>query len=486
MTKYANPALNDGIFVVFGITGDLAKRKLLPALYHLVNMGLLSERFRIIGTTRRNTEIEEVIDGIRSALLASEDVVNESTIDKLRGMMAMAYMDIGKESDYQKLQAEINISCDEVGICQNRLFYLAVPPEMFEPIVKGLKAANLNHGCPHGTTESRLLIEKPFGYDTESAITLIQHLETVFKEEYIYRVDHYLAKETAQNILTFRLNNPIFRAVWSRQSIDHILITASEKIGIEGRANFYENTGALRDLIQSHLLQLLAITTMEEPAGRSAEAIHDAKLALLQAIQPIKANEVKTNTIRGQYSSYCQEAKNPLSITETYAAIKLQINNERWRDVPILMRTGKAMFEKITEITLVFKDRGHDSADRNMLTIRIQPDEGIVLSFLAKKPSLANETETVQMEFCYSDSFPGKQPDAYERVLTDAIKGDKTLFTTDDEVLTSWRIIEEVLKAWGIDGDSLEIYQDGSWGPKQADELAARSGAQWLTGKLGI
>ncbi len=480
------PVLNTGIFVIFGITGDLAKRKLLPALYQLVDLNLLAEQFVIVGTTRRETTIDDVIADVKSNLLANNDVVNDATLDRLRSMLRMVKMSIGDEADYSQLRDSLDQIEREAGICLTRLFYMAVPPHMFEPVVSGIGAFGLNNDCQHGKIASRLLIEKPFGYDTVSAKVLIKHLETVFNEESIYRVDHYLAKETAQNILTFRLNNPIFRAVWDSHSIDHIMITAAEKIGVEGRADFYDHTGALRDLIQSHLLQLLALTAMEEPENRSAGAIHAAKLALLQAIKPMLSEEVDASTVRGQYDTYRGEIGNPDSITETYAALKLEIDNDRWRGVPILLRTGKAMHEKITEITLVFKTREEGSNDQNMLTLRIQPDEAIVLSLLAKKPSLIEETETVQMEFFYNESFDGKQPDAYERVLIDAIRGDKALFTTDDEVLASWKIIDEVLKRWSVNGDSLISYETGSWGPAQVDELAANSNAEWLTGKLRI
>lgn len=481
-------APNNGIFVIFGITGDLAKRKLLPALYQLVETGLLSDKFTIVGTTRRDTTVEDVISDIKSALLAADDVVNDETLAKLRTMMRIVKMSITETADYQRLKTSLEEIEQEAGISLNRLFYMAVPPEMFEPIVIGLGSCQLQEGRALYGAESRLLIEKPFGYDTKSALELIKHLETVFDEESIYRVDHYLAKETAQNILTFRLNNPIFRTVWNRESIDHIMITASEEIGIEGRANFYESTGALRDLIQSHLLQLLALTTMEEPADRSADAIHASKLALLQSITPIQPEQVDSDTVRGQYDTYRNEVNNQESTTETYAALKLAIVNDRWRDVPVLLRTGKALHEKVTEITLVFKSRDLPAADRNMLTIRIQPNEGIVLSVLAKKPSLNEETEIVQMEYCYDKSFVGsKQPDAYERVLIDAIRGDKTLFTTDEEVLASWRIIDAVLRRWSDNSESLVTYKAGSWGPtKEADKLAESAGGEWLTGQLHI
>ncbi|MGI9027547.1 MAG: glucose-6-phosphate dehydrogenase [Candidatus Saccharimonadales bacterium] len=465
-------ALNDGIFVIFGITGDLAKRKLLPSLYQLLDMGLLSERFRIVGTTRRATEIDEVIAELKSTLIANNIHANDSVLKKLQGMMRMVHMDIAKTEDYGLLKQELDKIEDDIGLCLNRLFYMAVPPNMFEQVVTGLGTSSLNNGCQHQASQSRLLIEKPFGSNTTSAIELIKKLETVFTEQSIYRVDHYLAKETVQNILTFRLNNPIFRAIWDRHSIDSIVITASEQIGIEGRANFYEGTGALRDLIQSHLLQLLALTTMEDPNDRSSEAIHAAKLTLLEAITPIAPADVDSQTVRGQYATYKTEVGNPNSQTETYAAITLAIDNERWRGVHVLLQTGKAMAEKRTEITLTFKSRVTGSTDKNRLTLRVQPDEGINLSLLAKKPSLINETEIVQMGFSYSSSFSGTQPDAYERVLVDAIRGDKTLFTTDKEVLASWLIIDGVLQEWADNKQPLLMYDNGSNGLTETTGIA--------------
>lgn len=467
------PVLNDGIFVIFGITGDLAKRKLLPALYHLAHMNLLAPDFKIVGTTRRETTIDDVIEAIRESV---NDDSEEATLATLRGMIHMVHMDIGKEQDYGLLRTELE-SIEAAGSKKlNRLYYLAVPPEMFEAVVGGLGTSGLNHGsCEY--TESRLLIEKPFGSDTNSALELIRKVETVFDEAAIYRVDHYLAKETAQNILTFRMSNPIFRAVWDRQSIDHIIVTAYEKIGIEGRVNFYEKTGALRDLIQSHLIQLLALITMEEPRDRTAHAIHASKLGLLHDIEPVTAEQVDARTVRGQYESYTKEVNNPASHTETYAAVHLSINNDRWRDVPILLQTGKAMHKKMTSITIAFKSREVSSPDNNILTLNIQPNEGIELSLRAKKPSLNDETQTVNMDFDYSSSFAGAQPDAYERVLVDAIRGDKTLFTTDEEVLASWRIIQAILDQWQSNNTSMETYPSGSLGPSGVSELAHNIGA---------
>ncbi len=467
---------NDAVFVIFGITGDLAKRKLLPALYRLADLNLTTDTFRIIGTTRRETTVDDVIEEIRNTVVGE---VNEATIDTLRSVISMVNMDIAQPDDYALLKEALAAVDNSVTAKLNRLFYLAVPPEMFESVVSGLGAHGLNKS-PYENTESRLLIEKPFGHDYASAVDLIKKLEAIFDEKQIYRVDHYLAKETAQNILTFRTTNPIFRSVWDCNSIDHIVVTASEKIGIEGRVNFYEKTGAMRDLIQSHLLQLLALTTMEEPATLTAEAIHASKTKLLRSITPLTAETVDTHTVRGQYHTYRIEVNNPDSHTETYAAMQLTINNDRWRNVPVLLQTGKAMHEKMTEITIVFKSRGLNSDGKNILTLRIQPNEGIDLSLRAKKPSLSDETQTVKMDFDYDESFSGQQPDAYERVLVDAIRGDKTLFTTDEEVLLSWQIIEAALVAWAADNSTMETYQLGSWGPASTKQLAEQANIDWL------
>lgn len=473
----------EGIFIIFGITGDLAKRKLLPALYYLFCDGVVGTNFKILGTTRRDTKVEDIISELTATLESRGEQVDKNVLQSLTQALRMVHMDIANIDDYSILKEAISTVDGQTGESLHRLYYLAVPPEMFEPIVAGLGAQGLNEQTE--TIENRLLIEKPFGHNTQSAVELIEHMEQVFSKDAVYRVDHYLAKETAQNILTFRFNNPMFEAVWKYAKIDHILITAAETIGIEGRINFYDNTGAMRDLIQSHLLQLLALVIMDEPADRSAQAIHAAKIAALQAVAPIQPEQVATYTARGQYNGYQEEVNNSDTLTETYAAIRLNITTERWANTPVLLRAGKSMQEKITEISLVFRDEKLPE-EKNILTIRIQPNEGIVLSLRAKKPSLQDETEMVQMEFCYDQSFNNRQPDAYERVLADAIRGDKTLFTTDEEVLASWNIIEHVITAWSQSDANLESYEVGSWGPPSADKLAASVGASWLTGQLQI
>jgi glucose-6-phosphate 1-dehydrogenase len=472
---------HSGIFVIFGITGDLAKRKLLPALYRLAAANLLDDDFKILGTTRRNTTVEDIIQNIHDAVQSVNETVDSTVIDQIRHQLTLVHMDIDNPDEYGRLQSAIDHAERSIGKPANKLYYLAVPPNMFGTIVDGLGAQGLQK-CD-AFSQSRLLIEKPFGYEAKSAQALADHLHSVFNEAHIYRVDHYLAKETAQNILRFRFDNPLIQAAWDNADLDHIMISASETIGIEGRVNFYESTGALRDLIQSHLLQLLALVTMEQPADNSPEALHEAKLNLLKSIKPIRPDQVGTYSARGQYDSYTEEVSNPDSLTETCAAIRLDIDNERWRDVPVLLRAGKAMANKVTEISLVYKR--HDETDHtNVLTIRIQPNEGIILHLIAKKPSLHNETELVEMDFFYKDYFKTRQPDAYERVLIDAIRGDKTLFTTDEEVLVCWQIIDAVLEAWTATDEGMETYQSGSWGPQSIKKLAESVDATWMTEAL--
>jgi len=469
---------DNAVFVIFGVTGDLAKRKLLPALYWLMDSSSLPKNFRILCTSRRDTSVDDVIKSIVHVLELQSISINYHSLEKLKEIVQIVHMDIGKASDYAILKSSLEQK-DSVGSKDTcYLYYLAVPPEMFSAIVGGLESNGLASDNSHNP---RLLIEKPFGYNYDSALELIGQIEKVFPEESIYRVDHYLAKETTQNIITFRFCNPIFSNIWNNRSVDSILITAAETIGVEGRANFYEKTGALRDFIQNHVIQLLALVTMEKPATTSSKDIHDAKLKLLQEIDPIRLEDVDEQTLRGQYEGYTEEISNPGSGTETYAALKLNINNDRWKNVPVLLRTGKSMAQKLTEITLVFKSDEPGNTHRNMLTIRIQPDEGIILNLLAKKPSLTDETQTVLMDFYYNQSFKNhRQPDAYERVLVDAIRGDKTLFTTDQEVLASWKIIDDILTSWKDNKDSLQLYRQGSWGPEGEDQWAQNFGTDWL------
>ncbi len=473
--------------VIFGITGDLANRKLLPSLYNLDKYQLLPDAFHVIGTTRRELTLDAVFEKLQTTLGENYD---EVVFARLKARFEIVTMDMTRDEDYAHLREKLDDAEDAAGICMTRLFYLAVPAQHFIEVVNKLGNSGLQQGCRHDDQmPSRLLIEKPFGYDVASSEQLIQALEQHFTEDQLYRVDHYLAKETAQNLLTFRFRNPLFKSAWNTESIKSVMITAAESIGIEGRADFYEQTGALRDLIQSHLLQLLALVAMDEPESFTSEAIHKQKLALLQAIEPIASENVDEQAVRGQYVGYRSEVENADSFVETYAALRLTINNQRWQGVPILLRTGKAMITKVIEITVVFSDESEHTND-NALTIRLQPNEGVVLQMLVKKPGLTDDTEPVQMEFCYDRSFAANgqdtRPDAYERVLLDATRGDKTLFATGDEVRASWRIIENVIQKWQQDGQGLQLYEKESWGPDAADQLASAAHVDWLTDAMNI
>lgn len=447
--------------VIFGITGDLAQRKLLPALYNLASYGMLPDTFRIVGATRRTVTSADILQRLPEFI----PDIDKSVVAWLSARLKVVTMDLLDANDYVALGDTLDHIENKAGVCMHRLFYLAIPAQTYAPVVERLADAGLNQACQHGTSDSRLLIEKPFGFDTRSAEELIAILTEAFAEKQTYRIDHYLAKETAQNILTFRFNNAVFRGLWSNKHIQSITITASEKLGIEGRTIFYEQTGALRDLIQSHLLQLLALVTMEEPTAFRADAIHKQKLALLQAITPIAPNMVAARSVRGQYDSYKTEVQSDHSTTETFAALRLEIANARWKGVPIIIQTGKALARKLIQIAIVFGEKDH-AEHTNTLTINIQPNEGIDLQLLAKEPGFNQAMHPVTMAFRYDQVFAGHtQPDAYERVIRDAIRGDRALFTTSDEVLVSWRIIEHVLAEWGKNDTGLQIYQKGSHGP---------------------
>lgn len=458
-----NAPLPPSALVIFGITGDLAQRKLLPALYHLAAYKMLPDAFRIVGVTRRDVSVESILE----KLIPFVPDADPHVLDWLTQRLHIFQMDLLDTDDYRKLRVHLDSLETEIGICMQRLFYLAIPAQTYAPVIEQLGLGKLNKVCPHGSGESRLLIEKPFGYDLTSAEELIAQLTDVFAEEQTYRIDHYVAKETAQNIMTFRTHNAIFRALWSNKHVAQITITASEKIDIEGRVAFYEQTGALRDLIQSHLLQLLALVTMEDGDVQSSEQLHANKLALLQAIEPIAPNMVATQAVRGQYEGYRTEVDDTHSYTETFAAVRLSINNDRWRGVPVILQTGKALDEKAIEIALTFSDFEHSEHD-NILSMNIQPNEGVGLSLRAKKPGFAHEMQPVNMEFRYKHAFgeTARQPDAYERVLADAIKGDRLLFTTGEEVIASWNVVQNVLHEWSKNDGDLHIYTKGSVGPE--------------------
>lgn len=456
--------LEPTIIVIFGITGDLAQRKLLPALYHLVKDGLLHEKTIIVGTSRRHITAQQVLEKIKPCVMDEDGACDDNILAKLANMFSIQTMDATSGDDYAKLLQHLNHLEDQHGVCLNRLYYLSIPPQIFAPIVRHLGEQQLNGSCQHGVATTRLLVEKPFGYDLASAKELIRETGKHFDESQVFRIDHYLAKETAQNILTFRFQNPLFEAVWSQDNIRAIDIVANEKIDIEGRASFYDHVGALRDLIQSHLLQLMALVTMERPAQMSSDSIHHAKLQLFNEVQPVPADQVGQRALRGQYEGFRDEVENPHSTTETFAKLQLFIDNKRWQNVPITLQTGKALAQKETSITLTFGAPG--SEQTNALTFNIQPDEGIGIKLLVKRPGFERELDTTDLDFRYARMYDEQgHPDAYERVLVDAVRGDHTLFATSDEILATWRIVEPVIQAWNHTDADLKTYQKGSSGP---------------------
>ena len=454
---------NGSILIIFGISGDLAKRKVLPAIYHLLKDGLLPKHTKIIGTSRNKNSLDTILSDLEICILEESKVCDLPTLNQFKKIFEVIQFDPNQTQSYLELRTMLDDYEKKQNRSCNRLFYLSIPPDVVTPIVKRLGLSGLNKGSKNYQGKSRLLIEKPFGYDLTSAQKLIRNISKFFDEDQVYRIDHYLAKETAQNIIAFRKNNPIFNRIWNYQSISKIKIRALEQIGIEGRTNFYEGTGALRDLIQSHLLQLLAIITMELPNDiASSQQIHKQKLKLLKHIRSLTQKEIKSNIIAGQYQSYKKEVSNSNSATETYIKIKLSIDNGRWNNVPIYLETGKGLNNKTTDIRLDFYDPNLKYT--NQLRFRIQPNEGIDVKLYVKKPGLNNELSGALMDFSYKNTFssdPG-HPDAYERVLTDALKGDNALFASSNEVLETWRISQSILDYWKNNPKKMIIYKKGS------------------------
>jgi glucose-6-phosphate 1-dehydrogenase len=447
------------VLVIFGITGDLSQRKLLPALYHLVKHRQLPEKMKIVGISRHKVPVSEVYENLH--LKIHGDDFDKAVVEQLHDATEMMQVDLENGDDYVQLLEDLRVISDELGPGVSRLYYLSIPSQAFVSVVHHLGEARHHEPFGQDGERPRLLVEKPFGYDTESAETLVKAADEHFGEQQTFRIDHYLAKETAQNILTFRFENPLFQTIWNRKHIESIEVIAYETIGIENRVVFYEQTGALRDFLQSHLLQLLALITMEKPAAFESADIHKAKLRLLESIDTIAPGDVSTRAIRGQYDSYRAETGHPHTNVETFARLHLSIDNEQWRGVPMTIETGKALHEKCSEIVVSFRPN-EDAPGINKLIFRIQPREGITLALQAKRPGLDRGTELVKMEFDYDRTFYGLAGEAYERVIIDAVRGDQSLFATAQEVLTSWRIVENVLKHWAADGDDLRIYPVGS------------------------
>lgn len=483
------------IFVIFGGTGDLTYRKLIPALYHLQYGKMLPEHFAVVTIGRRDKTTEEYRNELYEAVKKfSRFQLDESEWNTLRERIYYQQMDFTDDQGYPLLKSWLE-ELDQIHQTMgNRIYYLAVAPEYFGLIVEKLH----DHGMANNEDSwQRVMIEKPFGRDLQSAKYLNQKITSVFKEEHTYRIDHYLGKEMLQNIMVIRFANALFEPIWNNKYIDHIQISSSEIVGVENRGGYYEKAGALRDMVQNHMLQLLTLTAMEPPISLETETIRDEKVKVLRSIQEFTPDLVAKNVVRGQYGEgivqqkkvvrYREEERvSPISETETFVALKVNINNFRWAGVPFYIRTGKRMPVKSTEVVVQFKPLDHilyfkeyGNLLPNLLVIRIQPEEGVFLQFNAKQPGTKNMIVPVKMDFCQNCQIGSNSPEAYERLLYDVMRGDSTLFTRWDEVEYSWKLVDMIAEAWTTQKIELPNYEAGSWGPKEADELLHRDQRKW-------
>lgn len=483
--------------VIFGATGDLTHRKLIPALYNLAADGELPPAIAVVGVARRDKQDE----GFRQEL---EEAVRKFSRQNVRDdiwktfAQALSYhrTEFHDLKGYETLAERLQALDKERGTRGNRLFYLAVAPDQFDDILKNLKQVGLNRAAEGSW--ARVIVEKPFGTDLASARELNRIVNNSFSEEQTYRIDHFLGKETAQNILVLRFANAIFEPLWNTRYIDHVQITAAETLGVEGRAGYYDKSGALRDMVQNHLLQLLCLIAMEAPTDLSADSIRDEKVKVVRSLRRMVGQTVIDNVVRGQYTGGAINGKSvagyreeqgvgPQSVTETFVALRMHIDNWRWADVPVYLRVGKRLPKSGTEISVHFKkappvlfNKESVTLDQNVLVVRIQPDEGISLRMQAKIPGTSLRIEPVKMDFHYGTSFGKPSPEAYERLLLDAMSGDATLFARRDEVEEAWAFIDPIEHQWQeAKQEHLYFYSAGSWGPDEADQLVARDGRAW-------
>jgi glucose-6-phosphate 1-dehydrogenase len=493
--------------VIFGATGDLTKRKLVPALYALAHDGLLPTGFAMMGTGRTRLSDAEFRESMREAVARFARIRLDAKLwDRFADALHYTPMEEA-EGGLGPLKQRLEAIDRGHGTAGNRIFYFAIPPSGVARLAAQLGAEGLSR--EQGDEFRRVIVEKPFGRNLATARELNAALHNAFEEPQIYRIDHYLGKETTQNLMVFRFANGIFEPIWNRQYIDHVQITVAETLGVEGRGAFYEEAGALRDIIQNHVMQLTAIVGMEAPSNFEAETVRDEKVKLLRAIRPIHPEDALLHTVRGQYAAgfidgepvpgYREEpGVNPESLRETYVAMKVDIDNWRWAGTPFYLRTGKRLPKRATEIAIQFRRVPHspfsghratvggapppDAIEPNQLLVRIQPDEGITLRLSAKLPGQSMRIQSVNMDFKYGSSFVSQSPDAYERLLLDCMHGDATLFAREDEVEEAWRICTAILDGWRAhppDRVHTPNYAAGTWGPSEADEFMARDGREW-------
>lgn len=483
------------VMVLFGATGDLAKRKLFPALYALVRDGLVHEHFAVIGVGRSEMGHSEFRKMVRDSIADHSrlSIQDGREWEKFIERIDYVALDVKNADTYSKLRTLVEDREKTMDQPSNRLFYLSLAPELFGTVATNLRVGGLtqNQGW------KRLIIEKPFGKDLESARALNEVISESFKEEEVFRIDHYLGKEMVQNIEMLRFTNMLFEPVWNNRYIDNVQITASETLGVEDRASYYEHSGALRDMVQNHMLQMLMMVCMEPPSKFETEAIRDEKVKVLRSLRRYAEDEVSQYVVRGQYVAgerkgesllgYRDEANvAPDSDTETFVAAKLYVNNFRWSGVPFFIRTGKRMPKKATEIVIQFKDvpmlnnfSHAGEVGPNLLVIRIHPKEGMTLYLNAKKPGTDDEVVSIAMEFCNNCDIEGGSPEAYERLINDAIQGDSTFFTRWDEVSLAWKFVDPIRRAWDKNLVPLHDYQAGTWGPKAVNYLLSEDNVNW-------
>ncbi|MBV8690562.1 MAG: glucose-6-phosphate dehydrogenase [Actinobacteria bacterium] len=481
------------VLVVFGASGDLTARKLMPALKRLADRRQLPAAFSVVGVARTELSDEDFQKRMREAVEEPS-----AAWDNLVGGFRYVAGDYVDPDTFTRLAGVLDEVDHARGTGGNRVYYLATVPTVFAEVATALGAAGLNRPKEDGAFV-RIVIEKPYGRDMQSALELDAAVHAVFGEEQVYRIDHYLGKETVQNVLALRFANAIFEPIWNRRYVDHVQVTVAESLGVGHRGGFYETAGALRDIVQNHVMQVLALTLMEPPASVDAQGIRDEKVKALRAVDIMTVDEVAANVVRAQYDpgwvegeqviGYRQEeGVSPYSTTETYVAMRLKVDNWRWAGVPIYVRTGKRLPKRVTEVAMTFHRVPHlpfsapqaSGLEPNALVLRVQPDEGITLRFGAKVPGQAFRVRTVSMDFSYGSAFVEETPEAYERLLLDAMVGDPTLFIRTDEVEQAWRIVEPILEAWADDAP-LARYDSGTWGPAEADRLIEGDGRHWRT-----
>jgi glucose-6-phosphate 1-dehydrogenase len=488
--------------VIFGASGDLTRRKLIPALLNLDANGLLGKNVTVVGVARREMSDEQFAAQLfEDAQKVAPGAVSPEAWQTFKGRLRYVAGDFSERGTHEKLKVVLDDVASTRGTGGNVLFYLATPPDAFASIVEQLGAVGL--AAEQGTAWRRVVIEKPFGRDLDSAVALDAKIHSVLRERQVYRIDHYLGKETVQNILVFRFANGIFEPIWNRRYIDHVQVMVAENIGIEGRGAYYETAGALRDMVQNHMLQLLALVAMEPPVSLAADRMRDERVKVLEAIRPLTPEQVLESTVRGQYgegfvggervAGYRQEqgvAEN--SSVETYAAMKLFVENWRWAGVPFYLRTGKRLPLRNTEIIIQFRrppllffpETAAGQVEANRLVMHIQPDEGITLEIKAKRPAPTLKLDTVRLDFSYADFGPTPAATGYERLLYDAMVGDSTLFHRSDMVDAAWRVVTPLIDVWAsLKPRDFPNYAAGSWGPAAADALLERDGREWYSSK---